>query len=118
MRYLTVLFVVVLLSACDPYYELRYTVRNDSAQELQIRFMDRPDSVLRLNPHTVVQVEKFSGVGYAKEVFRRGDFQKWFSENSLILCKEPDSKLCRQSCDHVWNLSVKGNLGHAELILK
>lgn len=115
LRFATILFVLIAFSSCDPFYSLTYMVRNDSQDQLVIKFKDYPDSVVKVDPHTSFKLEYESGVGYAKDRFKTSEYPKWFAEHAMMVCTTSDNKICRQSTNVPWKLSVKGNIGMAEL---
>lgn len=117
MRTIAAGILLLLLVACDPYYELTYRVQNESAGQLVLKFKNYPDSVVRINPHAFVDLKKLDGVGYAREKYRQGDYQKWFEANALVLLIKQDHSMHHLPVDRLWTLSVDKNIGFANLVV-
>gem|GEM_PF-6855750 len=85
MRLICFIFIAFLWTSCDPYYSLSFSAKNDSKQPVFIKFMNNPDSIIKLEPNMEQVFTVQHGVGFAKEKYRLGNYQNWFHDNSMTL---------------------------------
>jgi hypothetical protein len=51
MRLIGFILIAILWTSCDPYYSLSFSAKNESKQPVFIKFMDNPDSIIKLEPN-------------------------------------------------------------------
>lgn len=85
MRSLTLILFIIVFSGCDPFYSLSFSAKNETQAPVYIKFKDEPDSTIKIEPKMEYLFSIQNGVGFAKEKYRKGTFQDWFHDNSMIV---------------------------------
>lgn len=75
VRPVLLFFFLLLFAGCDPLYHLNYSVKNQTGKTLYINRKNnsyyRPSPVIIIPPDSTVLVHQSTGVGFAKEKFKK-----------------------------------------------
>ncbi|MCC6838334.1 MAG: hypothetical protein IT234_07340 [Bacteroidia bacterium] len=85
MRAFLFLFFATIIVGCDPYYSLSFSAKNDTDKPVFIKFKGEPDSTIQIAPSMEYLFNIQHGIGFAKEKYRKGTYQDWFHDNSMIV---------------------------------
>lgn len=111
------LFFIFMLTACDPLYELSYSVKNQTDKTAFIKFKDYPDSLMTIQPGATQLLATRRGIGFAREKYKSGEYQDWFFSNAIALSLQNDSTVRKLNTSH-WKYKGGFISGAGYLILK
>lgn len=97
MKYFIFFCICLLFYSCDPYYKLQYCLKNQTTDTLYVKYMNFPDSLRVISPGSLCVLDTKEGVGYAKEKYKKQEFQNWFSANSILVKKTRENSIKKVS---------------------
>ena len=85
MRSLTFILFIIVFSGCDPFYSLSFSAKNETQAPVYIKFKGEPDSTIMVEPQMEFFLNMQHGIGFAKGKYKKGEYQDWFHDNSIIV---------------------------------
>jgi len=117
MKALCTFLLILFFSSCDPLYHLSYSLKNETGKVVYVKFKNYPDSLLTIPPNAVAPLVTKTGVGFAREKYKSGEYQDWLFSNAIILSKENDSTVKKVKTTK-WKYKGGFISGRATLTLK